>query len=133
MNAFNNLVFVYGTLKRGFHNNHHFSKLESRFVGEATTLHPYSMFNTKYNFPALLRGGYSHIIQGELYECSDKQMAKLDKLEGVPDLFVRKEILVECKSQGFKVWCYFLNTKDTNNLEILDGQISSPTRQLSYN
>jgi len=54
-----NLLFVYGSLKRGF-NNHQLLK-NATFIAEAKTLQPYSMFvETHGQYPYLLKNRPFH-------------------------------------------------------------------------
>lgn len=57
MASFPNRIFVYGTLKRGFHNNYLIAdKTQSHnFIGEAKLVEPHPMVSIeKYGFPFLL-------------------------------------------------------------------------------
>lgn len=83
------LVFVYGTLKR---NERNFFVMRDhsngRYVGECSTSPEYSMINLGF-YPAVLSGGV-HSIKGEVFEVDD--LAALDHLEGYPNHYDRKMI-----------------------------------------
>ncbi len=90
-------VFVYGTLKAG-HGNHRLLET-SKFLGEATTLPRYRLYDCGH-FPCLVDAGTDGCaIQGEVYEVDYEVLTDLDRLEGVPRHYQRKEI----KLAGFPV------------------------------
>lgn len=87
-------VFVYGTLKLGRTN--HFTLGSSVFIGEAVTNEAsFNMFDGVFpfvsdNFPDEENKGR---IVGELYEVKSLSVIDaLDRLEGVPTLYVKREI-----------------------------------------
>jgi gamma-glutamylcyclotransferase (GGCT)/AIG2-like uncharacterized protein YtfP len=91
------LVFVYGTLKRG-ETNHHW--LEGAcWQGEAelrgVVLHDLGPF------PMAVIGDGS--AQGEVYAVDDRGLARLDELEGYPRLYDRQRLRL---SDGRTAWVY---------------------------
>lgn len=82
------LIFVYGTLKRG--NGLHYILEEVEFVGEAITFEPiFKMFcNGAYPYVSNVGGGGYRII-GELFKVSDKTLIELDWAEGHPTHYRR--------------------------------------------
>jgi len=71
------LVFVYGTLKRGYPNN---PLLEgSQFLGEAVTVPTYKMVET--SFPVIMPDPSGKPVAGEIYTVDDATLARLDQLE----------------------------------------------------
>lgn len=89
------LIFVYGTLKRGFCRAHFLTG--QLFLGDARTLPQYRMFDCG-TYPGLKfveSGGLS--IVGELWSVDDECLAQLDREEGVDErLYARQGIqLVE--------------------------------------
>lgn len=80
------LVFVYGTLKEGCHNNY---LLEgSTKVGPAQTCRPYHV--TCVGFPIAYRGGPAmKPVLGELWLTDSQTLAQMDRLEGVPRHYQR--------------------------------------------
>ena len=110
-----NLVFVYGTLKRGCRNNHYLD--DAIFLGEAETCEKYLMRRHKYWYPAVIENindyiasiHHTYLIIGELWSCSDRTLNLLDRLEGVPDLFYRKEIPIMQDDKVINAWMYFFN------------------------
>jgi len=85
-------LFVYGTLKRGYRNHR---LLEGQqFIREAVTRPRYRLFD-RGAYPCLVEdaeGGRA--IRGELWSIDTKIVPVLDELEGVPHLFVRRDIAV---------------------------------------
>jgi gamma-glutamylcyclotransferase (GGCT)/AIG2-like uncharacterized protein YtfP len=82
------LVFVYGSLKRGYWNNRLLAT--SRFLAEAITVEDnFVMYDGA--FPYVATGGISK-IKGELFEVDNEEtLRNLDRLEGVPTHYIRKE------------------------------------------
>lgn len=86
-------IFVYGTLKRR-HGNHGVLG-NSVFLGEAVTKDMvFTMFDGGFPFVSDgYPGDHNGSIIGELYETSDKRILdNLDRLEGVPYLYVKRQI-----------------------------------------
>lgn len=64
-------LFVYGTLKQGFHNHHILENVE--FICEATTKERYPMVNIEKCFLYLINAkGYGKNVQGEVYRMDEK-------------------------------------------------------------
>lgn len=102
------LVFVYGTLKKGFSNHRLLSGAE--FVEAAQTLEKFAMYST--GTPIVLKEEAVSPIFGELYRVDEKILAALDSLEGHPDWYRREqvEVLVDDGERGTRVetaWLYF--------------------------
>ena len=85
-------LFVYGTLKRR-HGNHGVLG-NARFIGEAVTVaKDFTMFDGGFPFVSDSFSDSTGSIVGELYETSDQRiLSNLDRLEGVPYLYVKREI-----------------------------------------
>ena len=93
--SFNELLFVYGSLKKGFDNHNLLNKYAKR-LGNAHTVKKFAMFEDSFgNYPYLVDTPFSK-IKGELYEIKRAElMRKIDKFEGAPDYYVRKKIEVK--------------------------------------
>lgn len=107
-------VFVFGTLKRGRGNNR---LLDTAICwGKAQTVGRYVMAehspqvfdptDTGVDVPPNALG---HVI-GEVYECDDATLARLDNLEQHPRWYVRKQVQVQSVGGGPMVtaWLYFM-------------------------
>lgn len=94
------LMFIYGTLKRGFVRHH--ALREQRYIGIARTQPQYAMYGYG-GYPALVDKTLAEAsgvhaegrIFGELYEVDDSCMMELDKIEGTDKgLFERRDIVL---------------------------------------
>lgn len=93
-------VFVYGSLKQGFHN---FRLLhDAPFIGVDKTKGTLLDLGS---FPGLLAEGQT-TIHGEVYEVDGRSLARLDRLEGHPDFYKREFHTLE---SGQQAWVYFIN------------------------
>ncbi|MBW4529309.1 MAG: gamma-glutamylcyclotransferase [Aphanothece saxicola GSE-SYN-MK-01-06B] len=91
------LVFVYGTLKRG-HGNHHWLG-EAPFQGEAVL--PDVVLHDLGPFPMAVPG--EGLVQGEVYAVDATGLARLDRLEGYPRLYDRRPLPL---ADGRRAWVY---------------------------
>ncbi len=94
------LVFVYGSLKRGMVNHHQLAG--SHFLGTAQLggLHLFDLGP----FPmAVATDDPAAVLQGEVYGIDAAQLAGLDRFEGVPRLYQRERHQL---SDGRHVWVY---------------------------
>ena len=99
-------VFVYGTLKRGYGNNHCLGE-EATYIGTAVTTVKYPMLDGIY--PYLLdKPNEGHIIKGEMWQIPVKQLlSEVDRLEGYPTHYVRRVIEVATTGGAHKAVAYF--------------------------
>ena len=107
------LLFVYGTLKKGFHN--HYLLEDAPFICKAWL--PFHKMLSLGGFPAIIpEGGYRDNIEGELYEVPEGRWPLLDRLEGVPHLYRREQIEIwnnpEAKWHEAQVYIWNQPTKD---------------------
>jgi len=72
------LVAVYGSLRKGFHN--HFLLTDSKYIGEFDTEPMYDLFSLG-SYPALALNGNTS-VKMEIYEVNQGTMIRLDALEG---------------------------------------------------
>ena len=94
-----NLVAVYGTLRKG---NGNYERLLSQYETLNTELSkPIFEMHSLGGFPALIEGDKRVVI--ELYNVDDETFARLDRLEGYPNFYDRKQIIT---SHG-DTWIYF--------------------------
>lgn len=88
-------IFVYGTLKKGKGN--HGVLGNSIYLGEAiTNSKEFTMYDGGFPFVSDAFSddeNFTGAILGELYETDNKAiLANLDRLEGVPSLYVKREV-----------------------------------------
>lgn len=108
-------LFVYGSLKKGFENDHILEK--AKYISKATTVRKFAMYEANGGeYPYLLKEKPLFNIEGELYKIARKDLLnKIDVFEGSPDYYTRESI--EIKSRSFntnkKAFTYFyINKKD---------------------
>jgi len=107
------LVFVYGTLRRG-HGNHVLLQ-NSKFVDYGFTKDKYAMYHTGIPFV----NEYEEVsnIFGEVYQVSGHVLEMLDLLEGHPGWYERKKTIVIGGKKRYRAWLYFNNTKEGELIE----------------
>jgi gamma-glutamylcyclotransferase (GGCT)/AIG2-like uncharacterized protein YtfP len=101
----NNLLFVYGTLKQGFHWNTKYlaPRLGALFVSNAVTCDKYPLVIGDCGVPYLLGDedlvGLGHQIVGQLWRVNDAALKGLDEYEGISKGYYRRiEIPVQTQS-----------------------------------
>ena len=108
-----NLVFVYGTLKRGNRRRGLDQFGDAEFIGAAETT------DTQYNlwclgaFPAISMNG-DNKIKGEVWRVSDAVMDQLDIIEGYPDFYNRRIV----DTTHGSAWAYYLQSEDIKQFRV---------------
>ena len=121
----NHRVFVYGSLKRGKHNNDLLR--ESRFIGERITQDETWIMRSLGGFPGVLKNHYSSMsasISGDLYEVDDNTLKRLDMLESNGSFYSRE--LVRLREDSEAAWMYVLLNDRTYGRDMqpfLEGNI----------
>jgi gamma-glutamylcyclotransferase (GGCT)/AIG2-like uncharacterized protein YtfP len=136
------LLFVYGTLRKGFINNYLLDS--ATFIGDGKTIDIFYMVGRlnfeldefedgrspprqllfPYIFKDKLRLGQERVqIIGELYEISNELCIEIDNHEGHPIIYKRTEIDVIVKNTLYRVEAYILESLDIkaeikNNLNL---------------
>lgn len=96
-------LFVYGTLKRGYHNNRLLK--DSKFLGAATSQsEAFVMWGR--GFPFLAENNHGHAVRGEIYVIDDEVLADCDRLEGHPDWYHREKRMFLCGDKTVEAWIY---------------------------
>jgi len=90
----NHLLFVYGTMKRGFRNHSRIIRNGGTFLRAVTSPAIYTM-RTKiagegYLAPVIYLGGFNR-VQGELYSVPEWGFEEIDMAEGHPDVYCRTQ------------------------------------------
>ncbi len=105
------LVFIYGSLKKGFSNHHMMDNAKYKYT--AKTKKRYGMFQElNANYPYLIKqsANHYHHVQGEVYEvdCSTT-LKQLDKFEDAPDYYEREIVDIEIVDGSIqKAQVYFM-------------------------
>ncbi len=101
-----NLIFVYGTLKRGY-SNHHYLQGQA-FVDKARTAPGYALYDLE-GYPGMVRQeGDLEGVSGEVWSVDDECLARLDLLECTAEgLYSREAVLLAVPFEGRRVDGYF--------------------------
>jgi gamma-glutamylaminecyclotransferase len=124
-----NLIAVYGTLKKGYSNYHHYLSA-SKFIAKG---------KTKDKYPLIIRGlpylieqkGKGHNVEVDIFKVSGGVLAHLDRLEGHPDWYRRKQIDVKTKNGVLKCWIYF-NIRETADGKEYHKEYTQSYKPLKY-
>lgn len=100
-----NLVAVHGTLKKGF-SNYYSYLYGANHIGNG---------KTKEKYPLIVKGlpylieerGKGFNVEVDVFKVSDSRLSNLDKLEGHPNWYCRKQIEVVVKDKTLLCWVYF--------------------------
>lgn len=98
------LIFVYGTLRKG-HSNNHLLK-DACCYGVGSTVANYAMYLVS-SFPYVTSSETRYPIIGELYAVDEATLKDLDKMEGHPRHYERRETQVTVEGQQYTAWMYF--------------------------
>jgi gamma-glutamylcyclotransferase (GGCT)/AIG2-like uncharacterized protein YtfP len=112
------LIFVYGTLRLG-HSNHHLLK-DANSYGIGNTAEAYSMYLIS-GYPYVTSFEPRYSIVGELYAINSGTLSVLDKMEGHPRHYERREVSVIVGENQFTAWMYF---KDPPGVLVPNGDFS---------
>ncbi|MDX1506602.1 MAG: gamma-glutamylcyclotransferase family protein [Spongiibacter sp.] len=82
------LVFVYGTLRRGGRNAHLLKR--AQYLGAHTTDAVFHLYDCG-RHPGVMPGGRTAIV-GEVYRVTPKEFQRLDELENYPRYYTRERI-----------------------------------------
>ncbi len=120
------MMFVYGTLKRGFP-NHELWMEKHRFVGQ---------FQTRNSFPLVVAGkwhspvviaepGKGHKISGEVYIVDDQGLFELDRIEGTHLVGGYNRILLEVEMIEAGIfhdtWSY---VKNRSSIDVIHDELT---------
>jgi gamma-glutamylcyclotransferase (GGCT)/AIG2-like uncharacterized protein YtfP len=114
------LVFVYGTLLQGHPNHGHLRGAER--LGTHVTEPAFTMLHLG-AYPGVRPGGRT-AVQGEVYRVSPAALARLDRLEDCPRLFVRTPI----GTPWGAAWIYLLAKPPRRRRRIAGGVWPGPGR-----
>ena len=98
------LLFVYGSLKKGFWND--FFLKDSKFIGSYQTCKNYGLLiNNELPFMVSFLSLYP--IFGEVYDINDTELKAIDNLEGNGKWYTRCEISVKNEVETIITQAYF--------------------------
>ena len=102
-----NLVFVYGTLKRGFGNHRLLEK--AKYLGDYKTIDKYTMLSLG-AFPAVVLEQETSRISGEIFLINKTILQNLDFLEGYPEFYNRLLLPTPdtIKHINSTMWMYYI-------------------------
>lgn len=107
------LMFVYGTLKQGSHNNSMLGK--SELLGRAVTKPALNIKSV--GVPIVMTPFTDNMrkiakpIIGEVYKVSKRTISIVDILEGHPDLYKRLLIDIEMKNKIYEAYIYIFSNQ----------------------
>ncbi len=107
------LVFVYGTLRRGQRN--HYMLYSSAFVAAHVTEPRFTMLDLG-SYPGVVPGG-DCAISGELYRITAATLAELDELEDYPLRYGRAALTTEFG----RAWIYLYRYRSAQKRVIASG------------
>ena len=107
------LVFVYGTLKRGGEYHQIIVDAGARLMGTGRLLQRYPLLLARY--PCLIDvPGSGFKVSGEVYSIPDPSGWRgLDWLEGHPDEYLRRVERVQVNDEIHQAWTYFFLDPDS--------------------
>lgn len=115
------LVFVYGTLKSGYWNEHYLAT-DAEFLGRTFTIDAhYRMYHV--GFPAVtldVDGGYR--IAGEVYRVGPHTLARLDALEANGSMYQREVVTLACGRRAY-MYIWLDESRDMEPVEAAPGDI----------
>ena len=98
------LIFVYGTLKRGHRNS--FALKNERHIGEAVTKPYYRLYDLG-RYPGLVQELPGTSIYGELWCVSQNCLQRLDEIEAVDEGLYTRDHVVLASHPELQVETYF--------------------------
>ena len=106
-----NLIAVYGTLKKGYSNYHRFLS-NSKYVGGGKTQDKYPLLIE--GLPYMVnKKGVGHNVNVDVFKVSNSVFANIDRLEGHPQWYKRIQVPIVVKGKTLNCWIYF-NDKHIN-------------------
>lgn len=126
----NNIVAVYGTLRKGNGNYYHYLT-DSRHVGAGETKDKYPLVINGLPYLCDARGkGYN--VQVDVFAVDDATLKSLDRLEGHPNWYMRRQVPIKM-GDGTEVlaWIYF-NPKTEYKDQVLHKEYLAPTYTTNY-
>lgn len=127
-----NLVAVYGTLKKG-ESNYYSYLTDSKRVGKG---------KTKDKYPLIIKGlpyliddiGVGHNVEVDIFKVTDETLARLDVLEGHPNWYQRKQVPIKTeKGKELMCWVYFNIAEKVNGQKMHKTFKREPLKKIESN
>lgn len=106
-----NLMAVYGTLRKGGSNYYRHLKNE-KHLGTGKTTDKYPMVSNGIPYLLEKRGEGDNVVV-DVFKVSDMAMDKIDVLEGHPEWYRRKKVDITLKGKVYPCWIYFNEGAET--------------------
>lgn len=122
-------VAVYGTLKKGYSNYWGYLAW-SEYVGAGVTEDKYPLVID--GLPYLVeQRGKGHNVDVDVFGVTDATLKRLDALEGHPNWYYRKQIIIKVKGKRVPCWIYF-NPKRVSEDTILHKSYKQESKHSGY-
>jgi len=108
------MVFVYGTLMKGYGNHRNYLS-HSEFLG-AGEITGYALYAVS-SFPGIVPQGGAK-VKGEVYNVDQDTLKRLDCLEGEGSLYLRKQVEILMNGQRVQAWTYIWNHETRGTVKI---------------
>lgn len=105
-------VFVYGTLKKGFHAN--YMMQPGLLINSNLSIKGLKMYSNG-SYPMAVKGTDKDKVTGELWDIPDNNLVHLDRYEGHPTLFKRTYL------ENLDVYLYIFQRQVDFYKEVKDG------------
>lgn len=103
-------VFVYGSLMSNYENHHVMEEANGKFISKALTSDKiFDLMGVNDYYPTIVKGNRK--IYGEIYEVDDEGIEILNRLEGYPNFYDKKEFSFDTENGKINALMYVM----TNN------------------
>lgn len=125
-----NLVAVYGTLKKGYSNYHRLLRT-SNHIASGVTANKYPLVIK--GLPYLIEEqGKGYNVEVDIFSVSDNTLRDLDSLEGHPNFYERKKTDILAKGKRYTCWLYFNRTHSADGEVLHNTYTQSPLRSYLF-
>jgi gamma-glutamylaminecyclotransferase len=108
MKSDDEIIAVYGTLKRGEPNHINWMG-QAEYLGDGCTSQAYPMVVS--SIPYLFNDpGIGHRVNVEVYAVSYSELLHIDRLEGHPDFYTRIKTQIDMNDKKVSAWVYMINS-----------------------